>query len=186
MSKPPESPVARRLPQVNAISLTISDIDIIRTPDAWLNSDCIDTLGAWIQILLAKSSPTTQHCAIFSTLVFPKATGGRNLRQTSRQRGSLIEDSRDIWIIPIHYPNEHHWVLAVAIRSQMKLYLYDSFAGDLASWSADISLSAEASETLPSPSDTCRISRAGAALSINSLVSEPQYCMPFPGVRGRK
>ncbi|KAJ7572543.1 hypothetical protein C8J56DRAFT_1008826 [Mycena floridula] len=134
----PAVPVARRLPQVNAISLTISDIDILRTPDTWLNSGCIDTLGAWIQILVAKSSPTAQHCAIFSTLVFPKATGGCDL-----VLWSLIRDleywSRDIWIIPIHRPNEHHWVLAVAIRSQMRLYLYDSFAGDLASWSDDIS-----------------------------------------------
>ncbi|KAJ7573823.1 hypothetical protein C8J56DRAFT_1065738 [Mycena floridula] len=134
----PDAPVARRLPQVKAISLTTSDLDILRTPDAWLNSGCIDTLGAWIQILLAKSSQTAQHCAIFSTLVFPKAAAGRDLLLWTLIRDSEYW-SKDIWIIPIHRPSEHHWVLAVAIRSQMKLYLYDSFAGDLASWSDDIS-----------------------------------------------
>ncbi|KAJ7578925.1 hypothetical protein C8J56DRAFT_797027 [Mycena floridula] len=134
----PDAPVARRLPQVKAISLTTSDLDILRTPDAWLNSGCIDTLGAWIQILLAKSSQTAQHCAIFSTLVFPKAAAGRDLLLWTLIRDSEYW-SKDIWIIPIHRPSEHHWVLAVTIRSQMKLYLYDSFAGDLASWSDDIS-----------------------------------------------
>ncbi|KAJ7599705.1 hypothetical protein C8J56DRAFT_1037289 [Mycena floridula] len=69
----------RLTPAPEPISLSISDLDILWAPDVWLNSGCIDTSGAWIQILLAKSSPKTQQCAIFSTLVFPKTTGGHDL-----------------------------------------------------------------------------------------------------------
>lgn len=119
------------------------ELQILDTRHALLNDICVNGLAALLQGLFMLD-PDRGHyasrCALFSTYelnrIRYKASDTelwRNIRRTEYW-------TKDIWILPIHRPSEHHWVLAVIYPIRGEVYLYDSFAKKY-SWGKEIMVS---------------------------------------------
>jgi Ulp1 protease family, C-terminal catalytic domain len=110
----------------------VKELEIFRSPTAWLNDDCINTGGAFLQSLL-QSHPS---CVILSTFIFVLVQKNelnddelwRHTYRTSYWRS-------DLWIIPIHRPN--HWVLCLVYPRIRQMLLFDSFAARTP-WKTDV------------------------------------------------
>ncbi|KAJ7584471.1 hypothetical protein C8J56DRAFT_1053928 [Mycena floridula] len=118
----------RRFPNTT-IDFGREDLEILVTPDRWLNSGCINGLAALLQFHIQSPS----HCILSSWALTCMGNAGLwNL--TLHQRYW----EKDIWIIPVHRIQQQHWVLCVVIPQFRSLYLFDSYAAPAESWSEDL------------------------------------------------
>ncbi|KAJ7600345.1 hypothetical protein C8J56DRAFT_768015 [Mycena floridula] len=112
-----------------------------------ITSGSLNALAALLHKAIKSSTAT--NTAIFPSWFLPYAN--------SRKEDSIWRLTRDtefwnkdIWVFPIHRPAQEHWVLTIAIRSSRHFYLFDSFAGNQQSWTADLLPLASAMDLLAS------------------------------------
>ncbi|KAJ7583723.1 hypothetical protein C8J56DRAFT_1054242 [Mycena floridula] len=118
----------RRIPK-STIDFGREDLEILVTPDRWLNSGCINGLAALLQLHIRSRF----HCILSSwALTCTADVGLWNL--TWHQ----CYWEKDIWIIPIHRIQQQHWVLCVVLPQSHSHYLFDSYAAPAKSWSQDL------------------------------------------------
>lgn len=107
-------------------------------PNSWLSDTCINELTSLLHHHLARQSDHMDNagrCAVFNSYMLNLAqTGPDRLWSQSRRLEYWL---KDIWLIPVHRPTAQHWVLAVALPSQCRVLLFDSFA-DQEAWQMDV------------------------------------------------
>ncbi|KAJ7575197.1 hypothetical protein C8J56DRAFT_1120069 [Mycena floridula] len=118
----------RRIPK-STIDFGREDLEILVTPDRWLNSGCINGLAALLQLHIRSRS----HCILSSWVL----TCTADVRLWNLMWHQCYWE-KDIWIIPIHRIQQQHWVLCVVLPQSHSLYLFDSYAAPAKSWSQDL------------------------------------------------
>ncbi|KAJ7587929.1 hypothetical protein C8J56DRAFT_1049993 [Mycena floridula] len=118
-----------------SIRLDRSEIQRLVSSKGWLNSGCINSLAQLISHLLGDA---TKRYSILSSFIVPGAVKDTDSSLWRTAKGAEYWE-KDVWIIPVHREEEHHWVLAVIIPSQRAFYLFDSYAGGEQSWESDLS-----------------------------------------------
>ncbi|PPR07291.1 hypothetical protein CVT24_007353 [Panaeolus cyanescens] len=123
------------------------ELEILSSKTAMLNDGCLNGCASLLQELQATSisithtAPSTHlqtTCAVFSTfdLVDIKSEADdfklwRNVKRTEYW-------AKDTWILPIHRPEEMHWVLCIAYPATKQMHLFDSMGFDATSWRRDL------------------------------------------------
>ncbi|KAJ7142115.1 hypothetical protein C8R43DRAFT_892278 [Mycena crocata] len=108
------------------------DLDRIASPTGRLNGFGMNGIAASLWSIFAHPhSPhleAASRCAIFSTYDLPRAhfkKGDDNIWSATKH----VEFwDKPIWLIPIHRPDEEHWVLAVVNIPEQRLFFFDSLA----------------------------------------------------------
>ena len=107
------------------------DIKRIATPCQWLNSSCINGCAGLFQAMFSNQK---DH-ALFSTHnlahIRNDALLWRNTRGTRFWKWL-------IWILPIHWESQAHWVLAIVQVRDRCITLFDSFGPGPKTWSTDM------------------------------------------------
>ncbi|KAJ7774618.1 hypothetical protein DFH07DRAFT_865897 [Mycena maculata] len=122
-----------------------SDLARIQSPTGRLNGHLINGIAA--SLLSYHSHPTcpyTEHaslCAVFSTYDLPRVRYNSSDDELWRNIAPTRYWEKSLWIIPIHRPNEEHWVLVVASIHSQELWFFDSF-GQRRGWRTDLKVRA--------------------------------------------
>ncbi|KAJ6462576.1 hypothetical protein C8R45DRAFT_841653 [Mycena sanguinolenta] len=109
---------------------------------ARLNNFCVNDVAAAMHAYFTRpDSPirrTAADCAVFSTFELVrtryKASDVELLKAVRRTQYS----EKSTWLVPIHRPDEEHWVLAVVAVAQQQIFIFDSFASK-EGWHRDLS-----------------------------------------------
>ena len=114
---------------------------ILETPTALLNDVCINGGAALLQHLFsAPSHPSAMHsqrCALLSTFTLVKIRHQASSDDLWRCVRHSYYWQKDVWILPIHRPQQRHWVLCCLSFNTRELFLFDSLASRKA-WCADL------------------------------------------------
>jgi len=115
------------------ITFKSPDIAMLMSPTSCVNDICIN---GGISILFAALGVPEEHpFAVFSTFdLLHVSSDDENLWRVTRHTKFW---TKDVWIIPIHWPSSAHWVLCMAYITRRQLCLFDSLA-EQAPWHADI------------------------------------------------
>ncbi|KAJ7583948.1 hypothetical protein C8J56DRAFT_789979 [Mycena floridula] len=144
---PPDSDNAPRCITATLIDFDKRDLDSLLHLQGKITSGSLNALAALLH--KAIKSNTAANTAIFPSWFLPYANS-----QKTDTMWRLTQDTefwnKDIWVFPIHRPAQEHWVLVIAIRSISCFYVFDSFAGNQQSWTADLLLLASAMDLLAS------------------------------------
>ncbi|KZP13887.1 hypothetical protein FIBSPDRAFT_669407, partial [Athelia psychrophila] len=104
---------------------------------ALLNDNSLNGAAIILQTALLHSDVSTAgQVAIFSTHDLVRARYAVSNEQLWRHTKGTEYWTRDVWVLPIHRQEAHHWVLCVAYPRQKRLHLFDSFA-DQQPWHAE-------------------------------------------------
>ncbi|KAJ6606334.1 hypothetical protein DFH09DRAFT_896986 [Mycena vulgaris] len=109
-----------------------SDWARIQSPTGRLNGHLLNGLAASLLNIL--SHPTSMYtesaskCAVLSTYDLPRVRYHASDAELWRHVSPSRYWEKDLWLIPIHRPNEEHWVLVVASIRQQQLWFFDSFS----------------------------------------------------------
>ncbi|KAG6864176.1 hypothetical protein C0991_011827 [Blastosporella zonata] len=120
------------LPGSLRILFEIKAIDIMSNPAQLLNDTCINGLAQLIHGLFLDSrhpaSLTSSQCALFSmhnlSMIQFNVADSQFWRQTYKTKYW----NKSCWIIPIHQPQDLHWVLCCVYPETRKFFLFDSLA----------------------------------------------------------
>jgi len=108
-----------------------NELKILQSKKGKLNDMCINGLAAIIQHTLSQapeySSSSSNH-ALFTTFDMHRIHYKVQDIDLWRNTKSLQFWSKNIWIIPIHRPEQEHWVLAVLCIDTSRIFFYDSLA----------------------------------------------------------
>ncbi|KAG2021067.1 sentrin-specific protease [Coprinopsis cinerea AmutBmut pab1-1] len=119
------------------------EIDMLSGPNC-LNDECMNGLAAHfyhsiVPDLSFGDFNCAPECALFSShdllMVKARYTDGDFWRRT---KGTSYW-CKALWILPIHRPDEHHWVLAVVYPRERRVVLFDSL-GRRRGWDHDLQL----------------------------------------------
>ncbi|TFK61292.1 hypothetical protein BDN72DRAFT_863712 [Pluteus cervinus] len=131
---PASSPLFKR------IGFSSSDLQRLESPTALLNDVCINGGSRLLQAMLLSSSayaPTVNRCAILTTWDLPRIREDCADEVLWRStRGSLFWE-RDVWILPVHRPDQVHWVCCAIYPKERRISLFDSL-GSREGWSHDV------------------------------------------------
>lgn len=112
---------------------------------ARLNDECINGLAALIQTRLTASSnagesAAASRCGILTTHAMLYVRCHLTELPLWRITRPTRYWEKDTWVVPIHRLAEEHWVMAVILPYQRRVYLFNSFASSRG-WKRDIPVS---------------------------------------------
>lgn len=113
---------------------------ILTTPTALLNDVCLNGMASFLKFQYGgtfDSRYSADRCALFSTHDLVRIRYNASDENIWRNISPTEYWNKDIWIIPIHRPQQCHWVLCVAYLQHGEFILFDSF-GDHRPWKKDI------------------------------------------------
>jgi hypothetical protein len=116
----------------NKLTFEVKELEILRSPTAWLNDGCVNTGAALLQSLL---QPAQSSCTIFSTFLLTLIEQNRSNEDLWRNTHQTSYWRSDLWVIPIHRPD--HWVLCLVYPRIHQMLLFDSFA-TRTPWKTDV------------------------------------------------
>ena len=129
-----------QLSPAEAFDLGSRELQILSSRTSFLNDICMNGLPKLLQALFARDlrhQVSSSKCAIFSTYDLNRIRYRASDAELWRNTRRLKFWEKDVWIIPIHRPQERHWVLAVLYLQFKEVHVFDSLAGKL-SWHSDI------------------------------------------------
>lgn len=107
------------------------------SPTALLNDNSLNGAALLLQThLLHRNVDAANRVAILSTHDLVRARYAVSDEDLWRNTKRTEYWTRDVWILPIHRPEAHHWVLCVVYLQEKQLHLFDSFA-DQRPWHAE-------------------------------------------------
>ena len=116
----------------NKLTFGVKELEILRSPTAWLNDGCVNTGTALLQSLLP---PAHLSCTILSTFILTLIQQNRSNEDLWRNTHQTSYWRSDLWVIPIHRPD--HWVLCLIYPRIRQMLLFDSFAARTP-WKTDV------------------------------------------------
>jgi hypothetical protein len=117
-----------------------ADISCVAKRRAMLNNQCINGGALLLQDLVSRQQTDDAHitCTILSTHDLPCILCNAPDEEIWCNTKRTIFWSMHVWILPIHWPKESHWVLAVIKLNSREIFLYDSLARTCGRWKADV------------------------------------------------
>ncbi|KAI1784327.1 hypothetical protein LXA43DRAFT_901841 [Ganoderma leucocontextum] len=103
-------------------------LDRLHRRDAWLNDECID-LGSQVLLRHLGTTATRGTPALFScyTLSTHRKSDDASLWRVCGHVARF--GGNNIWLIPIHRPEQYHWTLAIIYWRKQRIAYFDSFGG---------------------------------------------------------
>ncbi|KAI1790619.1 hypothetical protein LXA43DRAFT_882467 [Ganoderma leucocontextum] len=134
-STPPAMPlIPRSPPESCTVPATVghsrlvfdrATLDRLHQRDAWLNDECID-LGSQVLLRHLGTTATRGIPALFScyTLSSHRKSDDASLWRVCRPVAQF--GGNNIWVIPIHRPEQYHWTLAIIYWRKRRIAYFDS------------------------------------------------------------
>lgn len=116
---------ARRFP----VAMEEDTFQQFLSPSALLDDNSLNGAALLLQTQLLQSEvDAAGSVVILSTHDLVRIQYGASDEQVWRNAKITQYWTKDIWILPIHRPEAHHWVLCVICLNKKRLCLFDSFA----------------------------------------------------------
>ncbi|KAJ7431750.1 hypothetical protein B0H11DRAFT_1761580 [Mycena galericulata] len=104
-------------------TIDIADLDTLTTSRGRLNGFCLNGVAATLHAHFSQAS-----CAVLSTYDLGRIRYNASDDEVWRHVGPTLYWEKSMWLLPIHRPQEEHWVLAVIPVHQRRVFLFDSLA----------------------------------------------------------
>jgi hypothetical protein len=120
------------------------DLDRILASKGRLNGEGLNGVAASLHIIF--SNPHSPHalaatqCALLSTYDLPRVHFKASDANMWRFLGPTEYWTKSLWLIPIHWIAQEHWVCAVVDVRHQSIYFFDSFA-ERSGWHRDLRVS---------------------------------------------
>ncbi|PPQ84493.1 hypothetical protein CVT26_003475 [Gymnopilus dilepis] len=118
----------------------LQDLQRLRQAGMLLNDICLNGCARTLKSIL-DSDPihglSSRSCALFTTYDLIRARYTAKDPDLWRIISPTEYWNKDVWILPIHRPQQSHWVLCVAYPEHQTVLLYDSLVGQEA-WMNDL------------------------------------------------
>ncbi|KAI0707020.1 hypothetical protein C8Q76DRAFT_629548 [Earliella scabrosa] len=133
------NPDARRVlprldPTLRPIVFAPDDLDRLRQPEAWLNDDCINGCMELLAQHFGTDRVVGGDPAFLSSYAMASQRGGQSDdEQVWRVNHIARYWEKDVWLVPVHKWDGHHWELAIVYFRSCRIAYFDSF-GMRTSW----------------------------------------------------
>ncbi|KAJ7466743.1 hypothetical protein B0H11DRAFT_1733128 [Mycena galericulata] len=104
-------------------AIEIGDLDSLTTSRGRLNGFCLNGVAATLHAHFSRAS-----CAVLSTYDLGRIRYNASDDEVWRHVGPTLYWEKSTWLLPIHRAHEEHWVLAIIIVHQRRVFLFDSLA----------------------------------------------------------
>ncbi|PPQ76501.1 hypothetical protein CVT26_012351 [Gymnopilus dilepis] len=118
----------------------VQDLQRLHQSGMMLNDTCLNGCARVLKDVFDNDSTyglSSNRCALFTTFDLIRARYKARDQELWRTMSPIAYWDKDVWILPIHRPQQLHWVLCVAYPKHQAILLYDSLA-DLEAWRHDL------------------------------------------------
>jgi hypothetical protein len=119
------------------VQIEASDLDRVTSRTGQLNNFALNGIAAALLNLFghptSPNAATANKCAILSTYDLPRVCYKCNDEKLWRHVHPTSYWDKPIWLIPIHWLSEEHWVLVVVSVPEQQLFFFDSL-GEQSGW----------------------------------------------------
>ena len=116
-------------PTCRAIPFSPDDINRLRNPTSWINDDCLNGCAQLLVAHFGTGNVIGGSFAILSSFAMAQHQDGTSLDAGMwRVSHRTCYWEKDVWIIPVHKPADHHWELAIVYFKERRIAYFDSFA----------------------------------------------------------
>ncbi|PPQ76972.1 hypothetical protein CVT26_007834 [Gymnopilus dilepis] len=125
---------------LHGIGFNLDDLQRLTQAETMLNDICLNGCATILKDICDKDPSlglNSHHCALFTTHDLIRARYKARDQELWRTMSSTKYWDKDVWILPIHRPQQMHWVLCVAYPKHRVILLYDSLV-DQEAWSYDL------------------------------------------------
>ncbi|KAJ7888403.1 hypothetical protein B0H14DRAFT_2337221 [Mycena olivaceomarginata] len=123
------------------ITIEMDDLDRLTTHRRRLNGCIINGVAAALQsfcsLSLSPSCHIATQCAVLSTYDLHRIRFNATDAAVWKHTKTTSYWEKPMWLIPIHRPDELHWVFVLAAVREQKLFFFDSLASN-SGWRRDI------------------------------------------------
>ncbi|KAI0703077.1 hypothetical protein C8Q76DRAFT_801927 [Earliella scabrosa] len=141
-SRPPTGPLKPRLlphpnPSLRALVFSPDDMDRLRFPEKWLNDDCLNGCAQLLVHHFGTEKVAGGSVAFLHSFAMAQHRNGTSTDQSLWNTSRLSSYwEKDVWVIPVHKIDAHHWELAIVYLADSRIAYFDSF-GHKTSWEDD-------------------------------------------------
>ena len=112
-------------------------MDRLRFPEKWLNDDCLNGCAQLLVHHFGTEKVAGGSVAFLHSFAMAQHRNGTSTDQSLWNTSRLSSYwEKDVWVIPVHKIDAHHWELAIVYLADSRIAYFDSF-GHKTSWEDD-------------------------------------------------